>query len=136
MVELFHARWGGELSLEQELDELAYTLPAWLRPLWKGFVGWLKPYIRRAKINRTMTAVDKQAKEIGDNWVLGLRQEQIDMAVKAALAEHPGSKVEAVSRPDQPTDLVMITHPPNPNDKAQMALGFGAIELKVPFPVD
>ena len=136
MVELFHARWGGELSLEQELDELAYTLPAWLRPLWKGFVGWLKPYIRRAKINRTMKEVDEQAKLLGDRWAAELRHEQIDLAVKAARKEHPNADVIAVKRPDQPTDLVQITHPPDPNDKVQMLMGFGAIELKVPFPVD
>ena len=132
-VELIHARWGGELSLIQELEDLARHLPFWLRPIWKGLISWLKPHIRRAKIAQTMAEVDRQAKEIGDNWAAAERHEQVQRAVAKAQAEHPEAKVSVHHVASHPTDAIVVQHPPDPTDAAQVALGFGALEIKASY---
>ena len=136
MVELFHARFGGELSLEQELEDLAQYLPFWLRPIWKGLIGWLKPYIRSAKIASTMADVDRQAKTIGDNWAATERHAQVTKAVEQAKAEFPNARVSVHRTPHMATDAVMIEHKPDPSNPASVALGFSAIEIRAPFDTD
>ena len=136
MVELFSARFGGELSLEQELEDLAQYLPFWLRPIWKGIIGFLKPYIRRAKIASTMASVDRQAKTIGDNWAATERQAQVSKAVVQAKTEFPNARVSVKKMPEHPCDAVLIEHPPDPKNAAQMQLGFGALEIRAPYRTD
>ena len=136
MVELFHARFGGELSLEQELEDLAQYLPFWLRPIWKGIIGFLRPYIRRAKIAGTMASVDRQAKEIGDNWAVAERHAQVTKAVEQAKAEFPNARVSVHRTPHLATDAVMIEHKPDPSNPASVALGFSALEIRVPYRTD
>lgn len=134
-VAQIHARWGGELSLEQELEDLAYQLPRWLRPLWRGIVGWLGKLIRKAQIERTMAAVDEQAKTIGDGGALSARNAQTEAAVAKARAEHPDAKVSVKAMPDHPCDAVVIEHPPT-GDKASQLLGFSSIEIRATYETD
>ena len=54
-------------------------------------------------------------------------------AVARAQVDHPNAVVEARAMPDHPTDAIFIQHPPDPNDAAQVALGFGKLEIKAPF---
>ena len=136
MVELFHARFGGELSLEQELEDLAQYLPFWLRPIWKGFIGFMKPWIRRGKIAGTMASVDRQAKEIGDNWAATERHAQVTKAVEQAQAEFPNARVTVHRTPDMATDAVMIEHKPDPSNPASVALGFSALEIRAAYRTD
>ena len=136
MVELFHARFGGELSLEQELEDLAQYLPFWMRPIWKGIIAFLKPWIRKAKIAGTMASVDRQAKEIGDNWAATERHAQVTKAVEQAKTEFPNARVSVQKMPEHPCDAVLIEHPPDPKNQAQMQLGFGALEIRAPYRTD
>ena len=136
MVELFHARWGGQGSLEEELEDLAQYLPFWLRGIWKGIIGLLKPWIRKAKIASTMASVDRQAKEIGDNWAIAERHAIVNKALEKAKAEFPDAKVAVHRMPMHPVDAIYIEHKPDPNDAAQMALGFGALEIRAPYKTD
>ena len=86
MVELFNARFGGQPSLEQELEDLAQYLPFWMRGIWKGIIGFLKPWIRKAKIQATMQEVDRQAKTIGDNWAATERHAQVTASLRKILS--------------------------------------------------
>ena len=134
-VAQIHARWGGELSLEQELEELAYQLPQFLRPLWRGIVAWLGKLIRKAQIERTMREVDEQAKKIGNKWAATERAAQVEAAVAKAQAEHPNAKVSVKAMPDHPCDAVVIEHPPT-GDKASQLLGFSSIEIRATYETD
>lgn len=136
MVELFHARFGGELSLEQELEDLAQYLPFWLRPIWKGFIGFMKPWIRKGKIAGTMASVDRQAKTIGDNWAATERHAQVTKAVEQAKAEFPNARVTVHRTPHMATDAVMIEHKADPSNPAHLALGFSAIEIRAAYRTD
>ena len=96
-------------------------------------ISWLKPYIRRAQIANTMADVDRQAKEIGDKWAAAERHAQVSKAVVKAQIEFPNAKVRVQKMPDHPCDAVLIEHPPDPSNPAQMQLGFGALEIRSPF---
>ena len=133
MVELFSARFGGQPSLEQELEDLAQYLPFWMRGIWKGIIGFLKPWIRKAKIQATMQEVDRQAKTIGDNWAVTERHAQVTKAIEQAKAEFPNARVSVQKMPEHPCDAVLIEHPPDPKNAAQMQLGFGALEIRAPY---
>ena len=135
-VTVFHRRFSGAVSLEQQLEDLTAHLPKWVQPLWKLLLMWLLPWIREAKIQSTMASVDRQAKEIGDEWAKEDRSAIVQAAVERAKQEHPEAHVEVVAMPHHPTDAVYIEHPPDPSSKAQMALGFGSIEIKAPFSTD
>ena len=113
-VEFIRARWGGEPSIIQELEDLDRYLPFWLRPIWKGLISWLKPHIRRAKIAQTMAEVDRQAKEIGDNWAAAERHDQVQRAVAKAQAEHPEAKVSVHHVASHSVDAIVVEEPPSP----------------------
>ena len=136
MVELFHARFGGQASLEQELEDLAQYLPIWIRPIWKGIVAFLKPWIRKAKIASTMADVDRQALAIGNSWAVAERHAQVTKAVEQAKAEFPNARVSVHRTPHLATDAVMIEHKPDPSNPASVALGFSALEIRVPYRTD
>lgn len=129
----FHRRFGGAVSLEQELTDLTGELPPWARPIWKLVLAWLLPFIRRAKVRRAMRSVDKQAQAIGDEWAARDRQQAVAAAAARAIAQHPDAHVEVLLMPNHPVDAVLIEHPPDPSSKAQMALGFGSIEIREPW---
>lgn len=133
MVELFSARFGGELSLEQELEDLAQYLPFWLRGIWKGIIGFLKPYIRRAKIQATMASIDRQALETGDRFAATERHAQVTKAVEQARAEFPNARVSVKKMPHMSVDAILVEHPPDPKNAAQMQLGLGSIEIRAPY---
>ena len=133
MVELFHARFGGPPSLEQELEDLAQYLPIWIRPIWKGIIAFLKPWIRKAKIASTMADVDRQALAIGNSWAVAERHAQVTKAVEQAKAEFPNARVSVQKMPEHPCDAILVEHPPDPSNPAQMQLGLGALEIRAAF---
>ncbi len=132
-VTVFHRRFGGAISWEQQLEDLTEHLPRWARPLWKLFLAWFIPFLRRLKIRATMAKVDQQAKEIGDRWAKQDRDAIVNAAVQRAKQKYPNAHVEVVEMPEHPVDAVYIEHPPTPGQKAQEELGFGAIEITAPW---
>jgi hypothetical protein len=93
-VTLFHTRFGGSVSIEQELEDLTDHLPRWLRPIWKLVLPLINRWIRKAKIARTMAVVDKQAEEIKQmlstsNVLLLLVIRQKSCLVSVALRSKP-----------------------------------------------
>lgn len=132
-VTLFHKRFGGSISLAQELADMTSEFPFWARPFWKWFVIWLAPKIQETQLQRTMNSVDRQAKEIGDQWQKEERERVVLAAVEQAKLEHPTAKVEVVKMPHHPVDAVYIEKPPEPGNQAQEALGFGSIEIRAPW---
>ena len=132
-AEIFHRTWGGDESLIKQLEDLTPEFPFWARPLWRAFCAWLKPVIQKIHFERTMRDVDKQAKKIGNRWAAEARAAQVQRAVEKAQAEHPDAKVSVRHMPEHPVDAVVIEHPPNPDDAAQVLLGFGAIEIRAPY---
>lgn len=132
-VTLFHTRFGGSVSIEQELEDLTGQFPVWFRPIWSALLPWIKRLLRRAKIARTMAAVEKQSTEIKQQWQVEERHEVVQAAVAKAKELNPEAHVEAVPMPNHPTDAVYIEHPPTPGDKTQELLGFSSIEIKAPY---
>jgi hypothetical protein len=45
MITVFHTRFGGSLSLEQQLEELTYDLPRWLQPIYKLILPFINRWI-------------------------------------------------------------------------------------------
>ena len=135
-VTVFHTRFGGAVSLEQELEDLGDYFPGWFKPIWKLIYPYLNRFIRKAKINRTLAIVDKQAVEIKQQWQVEERQQVVQAAVMQARIENPTAHVEAISMPNHPTDAVYIEKPPTPGVKAEELLGFSSIEIKAPYRTD
>ena len=101
-VTVFHTRFGGSLSIEQELEDLTDHFPTWFRPIWKFVLPFLKRWIRRAKIARTMASVDRQAAEIKQAWTVEERQQVVQAAVEKArllLKRTDGRSSEIALRP-------------------------------------
>jgi hypothetical protein len=133
MITVFHTRFGGSLSLEQQLEELTYDLPRWLQPIYKLILPFINRWIRKIKIARTMAIVDQQSTEIKQQWQKEERTQVVQQAVAKAQALHPDAHVEAISMPNHPTDAVYIEHPPTPGHKTEELLGFSSIEIKAPW---
>jgi hypothetical protein len=134
-VTVFHTRFGGSLSIEQELEDLTDHFPTWFRPIWKFVLPFLKRWIRRAKIARTMASVDRQAAEIKQAWTVEERQQVVLAAVVKAREQNPDAHVESIAMPNHPTDAVYIERPPTPGHPAEQLLGFSSIEIKAPWAV-
>jgi hypothetical protein len=132
-IQVFHKRFGGQVSLEQELTDLTSELPIWARPIWKLVLSFLLPFIKRIKIERTMRQVDEQSEHLRSVWEAEDRHAVVNAAVAKAKELHPDAHVEAVAMPDHPVDAVYIEHPPEPGNKAQELLGFGSIEIHAPY---
>jgi hypothetical protein len=130
---VFHTRFGGSISIEQQLEDLTYDLPRWFRPIWKFIYPFINRWIRKSKIDRTMASVDQQATEIKQQWTIEERTQVVQQAVAKAQILHPDAHVEAISMPNHPTDAVYIEHPPTPGHKAEELLGFSSIEIKAPW---
>jgi hypothetical protein len=135
-VTLFHTRFGGSVSIEQELEDLTDHLPRWLRPIWKLVLPLINRWIRKAKIARTMAVVDKQAEEIKQVWQKEERVAVVTAAVEKVRAQEPDAHVEAIAMPNHPTDAVYIERPPTPGNKTEELLGFSSIEIKAPWAVN
>jgi hypothetical protein len=132
-IQVFHKRFGGQISLEQELTDLTGELPIWARPIWKLVLGFLLPFIKKVKIERTIRQMDEQAEHVRKVWETDDRHAVVAAAVEKAKQLHPNAHVESVAMPDHPVDAVFIEHPPEPGNKAQELLGFGSIEIHVPY---
>ena len=138
--ELFYTRFGGEVSFFQKVEDWGRkNVPGPLRPLFRAAVDWLHQLWINQKIKATMRSVDKQAKEIADNWVKEDEARMLGEAVRRAELEFPDAKVE-VFRPQpvrhdapKPPPAVLITKPPDPNSRVQQKLGFGELELRAPW---
>ena len=133
---LFHKTWGGDESLIKQLEDLTPEFPFWARPAWRALCQFLRPLIIKTHLAATMRSVDRQAKQIGDDWAVEIKDQQVERAVAAAQKEYPDAVVEARHVIGHPVDAVLIQHPPDPKNPAQMALGFGALEIKSPFRTD
>ena len=133
---LFHKTWGGKESLIAQLEDLEPEMPFWARPLWRALCAALKPLIVKTHMAATMRSVDRQSKKIGDEWAVQTRHQQMSKAVVQAKAEYPNAIVESRAMPDHPTDAVLVQHPPDLNNAAQVALGFSSIEIRSAFCAD
>ena len=134
-VQLIHKRFGGPISLEQELTDMAGEFPIWARPFWKIALTFLLPLIKRTKIKRTMREVDSQAEQIGDDWAQYERDLLADDAVGKMKKLFPDAHVERLSMPKHPIDAVYVELPPTPGNKAEELLGFSSIEIHAPFDI-
>lgn len=123
----FHARFGGQPSVLQELEDLADHMPGWFAPIWRGLIAMLKPLVIQAQIKREMKRVDQQAKDIGDRWAQSERSQISQQAVKKAQAQHPDAVVTVHETPALPVDGICIEHP------VDAATGLGTIEIHVPY---
>ena len=132
-VTVFSTRFGGQVSLEQELTDMTKEFPPIIRPVWKIVLAFLLPFIKKVKIERTIRKMDEQAVTIREHWEEFDRASAVSTAVLEAQERHPNAHVESVAMPDHPMDAVYIEHPPEPGNKAQELLGFSSIEIKAPF---
>ena len=130
---VFHKRFGGPVSLEQELTDMTGEFPIWARPIWKLVLVLLLPAIKKVKYERTIRHMDEQATTIKQHWSNYDRAQAVSQAVRETMYSNPDAHVEAVSMPDHPIDAVYVEHPPEPGNKAQELLGFSSIEIKAPF---
>ena len=132
-LEVFHTTWGGEESLIKQLEDLEPEFPFWARPLWHAICKALKPFIVSVHRERTIRQIKEQSKTVGDQMAATERYHQVQRAVAKAQAEHPHAKVSVHHVQSHSIDAVLVEHPPDPNDAAQVALGFGALEIKSSF---
>ena len=130
---VFRKRFGGPISLEQELTDMTGEFPIWARPLWKLVLMFILPAIKKVKIERTIRQMDEQATTIKEHWTKYDRAQVVAEAVRETMYSNPDAHVEAVPMPDHPMDAVYVEHPPEPGNKAQELLGFSSIEIKAPF---
>ena len=129
----FHRRFGGQLSLEQQLKDLTRALPPWMRPLWSFALRWILPWLRDLQIKATMADVEQQAQAMADQWQAEAQLKQLTAAAELIQQQNPGAKVAVVPIPGSALNAIAVEHPPSPHDAAQQALGFGAIEIRSPW---
>lgn len=131
----FHRRFGGQLSLEQQLKDLTRALPPWMRPLWSFALRWILPWLRDLQIKATMADVEQQAQAMADQWQAEAQLKQLTAAAELIQQQNPDAKVAVVPIPGSALNAIAVEHPPSPHDAAQQALGFGAIEIRSPWTV-
>jgi len=131
----FHRRFGGQLSLEQQLKDLTRALPNWAQPLWSFALRWILPWLRDLQIKATMADVEQQAKAMADQWQAEAQLKQLTAAAELIQQQNPDAKVAVVPIPGSALNAIAVEHPPSPHDAAQQALGFGAIEIRSPWTV-
>ena len=137
----FHERFGGELSLEQELVDLGRAMPPWMRPLWSLALRWILPWVRDLKIKATLEDVQQQAEHMADQWNAQERLQRLAAAAAAIQQQNPDARVAVVPIPGQQRDSEMghaisVERPPLPGNLAQEALGFSSIEIRAPWTID
>lgn len=138
--ELFYRRFGGEVSFFQKVDDwIRAKVPGPLRPIARWLADWAHHWWINFKIRATMRDVDRQAKEIADQWVREDEAHMLGQAVRQAELEHPNATVEVI-RPEprkrtdpKPPPAILITHPPDPNSRIQQKLGFSELEIRAPW---
>lgn len=131
----FHQRLGGQLSLEQQLKDLARALPGWAQPLWSLGLRWILPWLRGLQIKATMADLDRQAQAMADQWRAEAQLKQLSAAAELLQQQHPEARVVVVPIPGGHLNAIAVEFPPSPHDAAQQALGFGAIEIRSPWTV-
>lgn len=137
----FHERFGGELSLEQELVDLARAMPAWARPLWSFALRWILPWVRDLKIKTTLADVEQQAQQMADQWQAEDKLKVLSEAAAQIAIQNPDARVSVVpvpgvDRSSPAGHAISIERPPSPGDAAQQALGFSSIEIVAPWTVE
>lgn len=128
-------RFGGPLSLEQQLTDLTGALPPWARPLWSLALRWILPWLRDLQIKATMADVDQQAQAIADQWQSDAQLQQLTAAAQQLQQQHPDARVAVVAVPGSHLHAIAVEHPPAPDDAVQQALGFGALEIRSPWTI-
>jgi hypothetical protein len=137
----FHERFGGELSLEQELVDLARAMPPWARPLWSFALRWILPWVRDLKIKATLADIEQQASHMADQWQAEDKLQRLAAAAASIQRQNPDARVAVVPVPGQDrqgalSHAISIERPPDPTDAAQRALGFSSLEIRAPWTVD
>lgn len=128
-------RFGGQLSLEQQLTDLGRALPSWAQPLWSFALHLILPWLRDLQIKATMADVSQQAEAMADQWQAEAQLKQLTAATELLAQQHPDAKVAVVPIPGTALNAIAVEHPPSPHDAAQQAIGFGAIEIRSPWTV-
>lgn len=138
--ELVYFRFGGEVTFFQKAEDwVRKHIPGPLRPLARALLDWLHQVVINWKIKSTMRSVDRQAKEIADQWVKEDEAKMLGEAVRKAELANPEATVEVV-RPEpvkrgdpKPPPAILITRPPSPNSRMQQKLGFGSMSIHAPW---
>lgn len=137
----FHRRFGGELSISQQLIDLKRELPIWLRPFYGLALRWVLPWLRNLQLKSTMADLDHQAAVLADAQQEQDRRAALESAAALLREQHPGARVEIVTLEggtwlhETKLQAIAIEHPPASGDAAQRALGFGALEIRSPWTV-
>jgi len=135
----FHHRFGGEVSVIQELEDQVYKLPGWARPFYKIFLSYFIPWYRAIKVKQAMASVDRQASEINQSWIKQedkIKEEEYQKkaeAIKVTLGE-AASKVEVVkvqTPSGEGIHGILIEYKPTGTGPASL-LG-GDMEIKSPY---
>lgn len=131
----FHRRFGGELSISQQLIDLKRELPIWLRPFYGLALRWVLPWLRNLQLKSTMADLDHQAAALADTQQEQDQRAALESAAALLREQHPGARVEIVTLEGTGLRALAIEHPPAQDDAAQRALGFGALEIRSPWTV-
>lgn len=110
--QLFSFRFGGAVSLRDELLSYESEVPRFLRPIWPFIVNVICHYLREWQIKNMLRSVDKQVSDIGDLIVARDENLILDEAVTAAKQQNPDAIVYAIKvpvAPEKPGDT-----PPRP----------------------
>jgi hypothetical protein len=135
----FHHRFGGEVSVVQELEDQIYNLPQWARPFYRIFLSYFIPWYRSIKVKQAMASVDKQANKIDQDWKKEedrIKEEEYEKkaeAIKVTLGE-AASKVEVVkvqTSTGEGVHGILIEYRPTGTGPASQ-LG-GDMEIKSPY---
>lgn len=122
-------------ALEKDLRSLTAQLPPWARWLYRLFLLWFLPMLRRAEVRLAQQELNKAFADIVDDGQRADRKAAAEAAAAKARQQFPDAQVKVVPMPHQPVDAIEIQHPPDPSDHAQQALGFGTIEIKATYAV-
>jgi hypothetical protein len=130
-------RFGGAVSFIQKLEDATDQLPAeWMKPIWRGFLSWLKKVLQDYDIRQTMRQVDQQAAAISEQWAQAedeQRRQEVENAAARIQFENPNATVSVITTAvGEGSGLaILVEHPPD-GSAAQDALG-GAMEIRSPW---
>ena len=135
----FHKRFGGEISVIQELEDQVHKLPGWAKPIYKIFLSYFIPWYRSIKVKQAMESIDKQTENINNDWKEKedkiIEEEYIKKAdaMRVALGESV-TNVEVVKVQNAPGETlhgILIEYKPTGSGEASK-LG-GDMEIKSPY---
>jgi hypothetical protein len=136
----FHHRFGGEVSVIQELEDQIYKLPGWARPFYKIFLSYFIPWYRSIKVKQTMASVDNQIDKIDQSWRTEedrIKEEEYQKkaeAIKVTLGEAASNvQVIKVQTPSgEGVHGILIEYKPTGGTGPASLLG-GDMEIKSPY---